>query len=293
MKYAIDLAQLATQIMPEKGLEPEFSQAEMQQLAKIVHTAPPASELEDLSSLLWCSIDNDDSLDLDQLTCAEKKENGATLWIAVADVDAVVAKDTPIDAHAKINTTSVYTPAKLFPMLPEKLSTNLTSLNENEERIALVTKIDIDQAGDRVHSSIIRAVVRNRAKLAYSGVGAWLEGKGPLPDKVREAGLEDNLKLQSDLAQLLRRKRHAAGSLTLESPEAEVRMVEEQIAIEIPAHNLAHQLIEEFMIAANRVMAQVNVPVLRRVVRVPKNWGRIMEVANSYGDNLPLGIVQQ
>ncbi len=289
-----NLVQLATQAMIEKGLQPEFSPEELRQLAQINTPAQQRSEYTDLRSLKWCSIDNDDSLDLDQLTYAEKGADGkTTLWIAIADVDALVTKDSPIDVHARINTTSVYTPAKIFAMLPEKLSTNLTSLNENEDRISVVAKIQINQTGDIEDSSIFQAIVHNYAKLTYSAVGGWLGGLNPTPDKVKQVlGLEEVLKTQHEVAQLLRKNRHKAGALTLQSSKAEAKVSSNnQIIIQLPPHNFAHQLIEEFMIAANRAMVHhftdAKIASLRRVVRIPKYWDRIVEIARSFGENLP------
>ena len=294
MQIITDLAQLANQIMQEKGLLPEFSKDELQQLSQINNPAPLSSKYVDLRSLLWCSIDNDDSRDLDQLTYAEKGTDGkTTLWIAIADVDALVDKDSPIDIHARINTTSVYTPAKIFTMLPEKLSTNLTSLNENEDRVSMVVKIQLNQTGDIENSSIFQAVVRNYAKLTYDAIGRWLEGINTLPDKVKQVpGLDNTLKTQHEAAQILKQKRHEAGSLTLESSEAEVKIRgNDQIDIQLSPHNFAHQLIEEFMIAANRATAQhfcdAKIASLRRVVRIPKYWDRIVEIAKSFGEDLP------
>lgn len=294
MQIIANLAQLANQIMQEKGLQPEFSKDELQQLSHINNPAPLSSKYVDLRSLLWCSIDNDDSRDLDQLTYAEKGTDGkTTLWIAIADVDALVEKDSPIDMHARINTTSVYTPAKIFAMLPEKLSTNLTSLSENEDRVSMVVKIQITQSGDIESSSIFQAIVHNYAKLTYDVIGKWLNEKNSPPDKVKQvAGLENTLKIQHEAAQILKQKRHDAGSLTLESSEAEVKITNNnQIVIQLSPHNFAHQLIEEFMIAANRATAQhfsdAKIASLRRVVRIPKYWDRIVEVAKSFGEDLP------
>lgn len=294
MQITVDLAQLAKQVMLEKGLEPEFSKDELQQLSQINNPAPLSSKYVDLRSLLWCSIDNDDSRDLDQLTYAEKGTDGkTTLWIAIADVDALVAKDSSIDMHARINTTSVYTPAKIFPMLPEKLSTNLTSLNEGEDRVAMVVKIQINRTGDIESSSIFQAIVHNYAKLTYNVIGGWLEGKNSFPDNVKQLpGLEKALKIQHEAAQILKKNRHEAGSLTLESSEAEVKITSnDQILVQLAPHNFAQQLIEEFMIAANRSTAQhfrdAKIASLRRVVRIPKYWDRIVEVAKSFGEDLP------
>ncbi len=294
MPITVDLAQLATQVMKERGLQPEFSKEALIQLSQINNSAPLSSNYVDLTSLLWCSIDNDDSRDLDQLTYGEKgKNNKISLWIAIADVDALVKKDSPIDMHARMNTTSVYTPAKIFPMLPEKLSTNLTSLNENEDRLSIVVKIEINQTGDIENSSIFQAIVHNYAQLTYEAVGGWLEGRSALPDKVKKvSGLENTLKIQHEAAQILKQKRHKAGSLTLESSVAEIKIASNhQIMIRIPPHNFAHQLIEEFMIAANGEVAEhlskAKLASLRRVVRIPKYWNRIVEIAKSFGADLP------
>lgn len=289
-----DLTKLAYQIMQERGLQPEFSKEELQQLSQITQPAPLSSQYVDLRSLSWCSIDNDDSLDLDQLTYAETKDDNKTIiWIAIADVAELVDKGSPIDNHAQMNTTSVYTPAKVFSMLPEKLSTNLTSLNENEDRAAMVVKIQINQTGDIESASIFQAIVHNYAKLTYNTIGGWLEEKNVLPDKIKQIpGLESTLKIQHMAAQLLKQKRHEEGALTLESSKGEAKISNNnQIIIQLSPDNFAHQLIEEFMIAANRATAQhfreAKIPSLRRVVHIPKYWDRIMEIAKNLGTSLP------
>lgn len=292
-KSTYDLERLAKQAMEEKGLLPEFSKQVMQQLQEIDEPASPDGG-EDFRKLLWCSIDNDNSKDLDQLTYAQKESNGnATIWVAIADVDALVQKGTPIDAHAQINTVSVYTPARIFSMLPEKLSTNLTSLNEKEDRVAIVVKVTIASNGEIKEGSISHALVRNNAKLAYNALGAWLEGKGPIPEKINQVpGLEQVIKYQHEIAQLIKNRRHASGALTLESPEPEAKVKEKsEIVLEIQLHNAAHELIENFMIAANHVIAEklktAQISSLRRVVRVPKRWDRIVDVAADLGEKLP------
>lgn len=284
--------QLAVQAMKDRGLEPYFSQEVVSQLESSVQ--PAASACEDLRALLWCSIDNEDSKDLDQLTCIQEGAGGRmTLLIAIADVDAWVAKDSPIDKHAQINTTSVYTPAKVFPMLPEALSKDLTSLNEGKDRLALVSMITIDGEGDVVSSSLVQAMVRNCAQLAYPAVGAWLEEKAAVPQKVKEvSGLDRALLSQHAAAQLLRRRRHAQGALTLETAEVEAKVTEKGgVILQMPSHNAAEQLIEEFMIAANAAMARylrnAHLPSLRRVVRTPKRWDRILWIAAALGVQLP------
>src|ERR1700691_3058847 len=177
------LADIARRAMLERGLLPEFSAAALKQTDAI--TAPAAGagpDIRDLRNLLWASIDNDDSRDLDQLSVAQALADGAvTIWVAIADVDAIVHRGSPIDDHARSNTTSVYTVPRIFPMLPEKLSTDLTSLGEGQERVALVVEMTVTTEGTLSASDIYRALVRNQAKLAYDGVGAWLENKGPAP----------------------------------------------------------------------------------------------------------------
>ena len=274
-------------------MQPEFSSAALEELKKIQQPASKSPITEDLRSLLWCSIDNDDSRDLDQLTFAQKEKDGTTtLWVAIADVDALVPKDSAIDLNAQVNTTSVYTPAKIFPMLPEKLSTDLTSLNENVDRQAVVIKVGMTPDGELIDGKILQGCVRNFAKLTYNGVGAWLNGDGPIPDKVKEVPrLEEVLRFQHETAQILKKRRHSLGSLTLESPEVEAKMRGNEILLKPPSHTFADELIEHFMIAANNVMAthlrDAKIPSFRRVVRIPKNWDRIVEIAFSLGDYLP------
>lgn len=292
-KLKVDLQKLAMQVMQERGLLPKFADEVYVQLNAIKRPADPPLDCKDLRSLLWCSIDNDDSLDLDQLTFAEEQADGTTaLWIAIADVDALVPKNSAIDRHAQVNTTSVYTPAVIFPMLPEKLSTNLTSLGEGQDRVALVIKVVIDHQAEIKEGAVMEAFVRNYAKLAYPSLGAWLEGSAKAPDKVLQVpGLEKALLCQHKAAQALNKRRHTLGALTLESPEVEAKVREDSVILMPPSHNFADQLIEHFMIAANFVMASrlraAKIPSLRRVVRIPKRWDRIIQVAATFGETLP------
>lgn len=290
-----ELARIAIGIMIVRGLEPEFSFAVRDQLNQIEGpVASRDSDIVDLRSLPWCSIDNDDSKDLDQLTVTKKTDgNGWTLLVAIADVDALVAKDTPIDEHALINTRSVYTSARVFPMLPTKLSHNLSSLNPGVDRMAIVCEMHFTQNGDLTKSFIYRAVVHNRAKLAYDAVSIWLEGKGefPWPEK-RVDGLETQLKKQDALAQVLRAKRHENGSLEFDIFQPRASFEGDSIAeIKQQPHNRARQLIEEFMIATNgctsRFLSDAGIYSLRRVVRSPERWLKIVQVAMEYGYSLP------
>ncbi|HEX7190014.1 MAG TPA: RNB domain-containing ribonuclease, partial [Thermoanaerobaculia bacterium] len=201
------LDELAHQAMIDRGLEPDFPDSAMKQLAGITKSAGSDAGIRDMRDLLWCSIDNDDSRDLDQLTVAEDLGNGTVrALVAVADVDGLVKKGTPIDDHARHNTTSVYTAARIFPMLPEKLSTDLTSLVQDQERLSLVIEMTVTDAGAVAQSDIYRAVVVNRAKLAYRGVATWLEGAGPAPAAVTAVlGMDQQLRLQDRIAQTLKR----------------------------------------------------------------------------------------
>jgi len=293
-----DLADVAKQAMIDRGLEPEFSAAAQQQLAGISGPARADGEadagIRDLTPLLWCSIDNDDSKELDQLSVGEDLGGGAVrIFVAIADVDALVKKGTPIDDHARTNTTSVYTAARIFPMLPERLSTDLTSLNQDEDRLALVVEMALDPDGEMTGSAIYRAKVRNKAKLAYDGVAAWLEGKGPAPPALAAAaGLDANLKLQDAAAQKLRARRIENGALELETIQPKAVFDGDKIVdLRQEAHNRARQLIEDFMIAANgataRFLASKGYASLRRVVRSPERWQRIVDVAKEEGESLP------
>ena len=281
--------------MLERGLLPEFSPQALEELEGIQGPAALLSgQTRDLRHLLWCSIDNDDSRDLDQLTVAEAMPDGAVkVLVAIADVDALVKKDSAIDDHARQNTTSVYTEARIFPMLPEKLSTDLTSLNFAEERYAMIVEMIIHREGALQGSDVYAALVRNCAKLTYNGVAAWLENRGPMPKEMAEVnGLAENLRMQDQVAQRLKELRHDHGALTLETTE--MRLVfDADVLVEVDTEkkDRAQDIIENFMIAANgvtsRYLASKRLPSLRRVVRTPKRWDRIREIAADKKFSLP------
>jgi exoribonuclease II len=290
-----DLVRISIAAMTERGLLPEFSTSVEHQLAKIKGPGQdddPA--IFDLTDLLWCSLDNDDSLDLDQLTVGEKLPNGHTkIWVAIADVDVLVKKGTPIDDHARTNTTSVYTSARIFPMLPNKLCTDLTSLNPDVDRLAVVTEMVFRPDASLAGATVYRAKVRNKAKLAYDAVSAWIDGEGALPEAAAAVkGMDAQLRLQDELAQRLRKRRRTEGSLEFETfqPRAQFEG-EDVIGIEQQVQNRGRQLIEEFMIATNgctaRYLASRGGASLRRVVRSPERWLRIVGVAAEYGETLP------
>jgi len=290
-----DLVRIATRVMAERGLEPEFSRAVDRQLAGIEGPGRDgASGIRDLRPLLWCSIDNDDSLDLDQLTACEPLPSGAIrLWVAIADVDALVKPGTPIDEHALTNTTSVYTSARIFPMLPERLCTDLTSLNPGQDRLAVVTEMVFNPDVSLAGSTVYRARVHNRAQLAYDAVSAWLDRDGELPPAAAAVpGMDAQLFAQDALAQQLRARRQAQGSLDLETLQPRALFEGERVVdIRQQPRNRARQLIEEVMIATNgctaRYLAGQGAAALRRVVRSPERWLRIVGVAKDCGDILP------
>lgn len=282
--------------MLEHGFQPDFPDGTDQQLAEIqAQPALPAADgLRDLRNLLWSSIDNDTSRDLDQIEWAEPLPDGRIrVLVGVADVDARVQKDTVIDKHAQIETTSVYTGVKVFPMLPAQLSEDISSLNENEDRVAMVTEICVDSGGTASDGKIYRALVCNRAQLAYSSVGAWLEGHGPAPAKIAaNAQLAAQLKLQDAAALRMEGSRLQHGALDLETLETRpVLKGDQPIDVTQLEKNRATSLIEEFMVAVNGVVARTlqdaGVASIRRIVRTPKRWDRIVELAEGLGTKLP------
>jgi ribonuclease R len=289
------LQRIAHQVMLDRGLLPDFSTEVINEINDIHSPARKSGgSLKDMRDLLWASIDNDDSQDLDQLTVAEKMDNDRVkIRVAIADVDELVKLNSAVDGHAKQNTTSVYTAAEIFPMLPEKLSTDLTSLKIGEDRLAFVIEMIVDNMGSVINSSVYRALVHNYAKLAYNSVAAWLEGKGEIPPAVAAVnGLEENLRLQDQVAQKMKHFRHLQGALSLETIEARPVFDGDMLAsLEVEEKNRAKEIIEDFMVAANGVTARFledrKLPSIRRVVRVPKRWERIVEIAQDHGTKLP------
>ncbi|HZP05100.1 MAG TPA: RNB domain-containing ribonuclease [Terracidiphilus sp.] len=294
--YHFNLVAAAHASMVEHGFQPDFPAGTDKELAAIAtQTALPSSaDIHDLRSLLWSSIDNDTSKDLDQIEWAEQLPDGRIrVLVGVADVDARVHKGSVIDSHAQSETTSVYTGVKVFPMLPAELSEGSTSLNENEDRAAMVVEFTVEPCGEASNGKAYRALVRNRAQLAYHGVGMWLEGKGPAPAKVAaNADLAAQLKLQDKAAQWLVCHRFQHGALDLETIETRPVMLHDEIVdIARQEKNRATSLIEEFMVAVNGVFArtleEAGVASIRRIVRTPKRWERIVELAAGLGATLP------
>jgi exoribonuclease-2 len=286
------LGTIARQAMLDHGLLPDFSAAEQAQADAL--TGPPRDpSARDLRAAEWVSIDNDDSRDLDQLSVAQALADGNTrLLVAIADVDAAVSRGSPLDEHARHNTTSVYTAARIFPMLPERLSTNLTSLVQDQERLAMIVELVVGADGGVVSSDIYRATVVNKAKLAYDSVASWLEGQTAAPKGLESPGLQDQVRLQDRIAQSLGRVRHAQGALTLETVETSAVFDGNVLRDLLPnRNNRAHELIENVMVAANGVAARwlqsKGLPSIRRVLRTPEHWDRIAALAAEHGGHLP------
>ena len=290
-----DLLHIAHQAMIDRGLEPDFPPAVVEQVKGLGGAAKASDRAtRDLRGLPWCSIDNDTSKDLDQLTVAESLPGGSVrVLVAVADVDALVKPAAPLDRHAALNTTSVYTVVRIFPMLPERLSTDLTSLGEGQERLSIVVEMTLAGDGTVQQGEVYRALVTNQAKLAYGSVAAWLDGKAPMPERItRVSGLADNLRLQDRIAQAMKAVRYQHGALDFESLEPQAVVAEDRIVdLRVECHNRAQDLIADFMIAANGVTARFlearGMSVLQRVVRSPERWERIVALAQTFGDRLP------
>jgi len=286
---------VAHRALRDRGLLDAFDSSALEQLDGIrAASQETGADIRDLRALPWCSIDNDESRDLDQLSAALDLGDGSVrVFVAVADVDTLVDKDTPIDAHAAHNTASVYVAGHVYPMLPEKLSTDLTSLGQGLDRISLVVEYVVREEGSLAESEISRGVVRNHAKLAYNAVAAWMDGHGPLPEAAATVpGMDAQLRLQDAIAGRLRELRHQHGALDFASLEARpVFRDDAVVGMHAEQPNRATRLIEEFMIASNGVAARFlegkGRPSLRRVVRSPERWARIVDVAASFGESLP------
>lgn len=291
----LDLQATAKQVMQQHGFEPDFPPEVAQQLASLKDHPPQIAapgDVRDLRSLLWSSIDNDTSRDLDQIEVAEQLPNGdVRIMVGIADVDAFVPKQTPIDQHAARETTTVYTGIRNFPMLPEELSTGVTSLLEDQDRLSVVIEFVVDSSGDIKSNVVYRALVRNKAQLQYNSVGAWLEGKSAAPLKISASSeLQAQLKLQDEVAQKLKGQRYQHGALNLQTDEVHPMVLNEQVVDVVKQQkNRATDLIEDFMVAANGVVARLleKVSSLRRIVRAPERWDRIVQLAAMKGEELP------
>jgi len=293
----VDLQAMARQAMLKNGFEPEFPAPVEQQLAELKNNPPqcaPGADLRDLRHLLWSSIDNDTSRDLDQIEVAEPMPSGETkILVGIADVNIYAGKNSAIDRHAAKETTTVYTGVRNFPMLPEQLSTGTSSLLETADKLSIVTEYIVGVDGVVHSGSVYRAIVHNKAQLTYNAVGAWLEGNSGPPDKVAAStDLQMQLKLQDTAAQALKAERYRHGALNIETIETRPMMLNEKVVDVVKQEkSRATELIEDFMIAANEVVARMldanKVSSIRRVVKTPERWDRIVELAAKQGGQLP------
>lgn len=288
------LAEIARRAMIDYQLQPDFSPAALDEAACLQPPRAVPNGARDLRDLPWCSIDNDDSLDLDQLTVSCPAPGGATrVLVAIADVDALVRAGGAVDDHARHNTTTVYTPARIFPMLPERLSTDLTSLAFDRDRAAVVVDMVVDGEGRVGEAEVYRAVVKNYAKLAYGALAAWLDGEGPMPAALAAVpGLDEQIRTQDKVARRLRQSRQERGALDFQTVETRPVFVGDSVReLAVERDNRARDLIEDFMIAANGATARFldsrNFPSIRRVVRSPERWDRLEALAAEFGDRLP------
>jgi len=290
----LDLQATAKQVMQEHGFNPDFPAEVTTQLASLNGQSRlvPGKDIRDLRNLLWSSIDNDTSRDLDQIEVAKQTSNGdVKILVGIADVDAYVPKLTPIDQHAARETTTVYAGVSNFPMLPEQLSTGTTSLLESQDRPAIVIEFVVASDGSVRSSEVYRAIVTNKAQLQYNSVGSWLEGNSAAPPKVAASSdLQQQLKLQDEVAQRLKTQRYQHGALNLQTDELHPLVLNNQVVDVVKQQkNRATELIEDFMVAANGVVARLleNVDSLRRIERTPKRWDRIVALAATKGEKLP------
>ncbi len=291
-KPMFDLSAAALQTVTDNGFHPTFPPEALAELNALVPSFTPGAI--DQRDLLWSSIDNDTSRDLDQIEVAEALPDGRIkVLVGIADVDAYVRKGLALDSHAQSETTTVYAEVRTFPMLPEQLSTGLTSLLENEDRAAVVTEFIVGLDGEVTDAKSYAATVRNKAQLTYNGVGPWLDGTAPAPPKVAASPeLQAQLKLQNTAAQRLLEARHRLGALSFERTETSAVIENGQVTgLVANKKNSGGMLIENFMVAANEAMARTfvdhKVSSIRRVVSQPARWDRIVELAQRVGGTLP------
>jgi exoribonuclease-2 len=288
-----DLSSAARLAVIEAGFEVDLDDAAKAQVAQVSGPAPIAPGVKDLRGMPWSSIDNKESRDLDQIEVAERLPDGSIrLVVGIADVDVLVPKDSPLDKHALENCTSVYTGVQVFPMLPERLSTDATSLNENGDRLIIAIETVVDANGEVISYDVYRAMARNTAKLSYDEVGAWFGGEAPPKAIVGNKVLNDQLKLQEEASQRLKAERIRNGALEFDTIEATPIAKDGRVVdLEIIHKNRARDLIEDFMIASNVAIARFlearGRSGIRRVVREPERWPRIVEIASRYGESLP------
>lgn len=291
----VDLKAIAWSAMEKYGFRASFPPAVVREVNAIQESAPfDEGEALDLRPLLWSSIDNSDSMDLDQIEYCEQNPDGSVLVrVAIADVDAYVRKNSRADQYANHNGTSVYLDVETFPLFPDRLSKGITSLLPGRDHRAIVIDYTVMPDGSFVSGPVYRALVKNKAKLVYEEVGDWLDGTGSIPAAIKDTpGMEEQVRLQDRTARLLREKRLAEGALDLDTIEPRA-VIENGVVREITVikKNPARSIIEEFMVAANgttvRFLGTRRTSMIQRIVRVPKYWDGIVLTAAACGDHLP------
>ncbi|HIJ06065.1 MAG: Exoribonuclease II [Methanomicrobiales archaeon 53_19] len=291
-----DLRKLADEAMERYGFSPKFPKNVLSEVERLNDEIIPEERrsARDLRSILWISIDNHDTMDIDQIQfCERGPDDEILVKIAIADVDHLVGKGSATDRHAAKHGTSIYTGVVTYPMLPVRLSEDITSLHPKKDKLAVVIEYAVLSDGSIRHGEIYPAIVRNKAKLVYEVVGEWLENQGVFPyEDLDIPALPEQLLLQHEAAQKMKAERAKQGFLDLETIEASPVMVEGSVTgLVIQQESPAHSLIEEFMISANRTLvARLNersYPMIQRIVRTPRNWQGIVEEAASYHYRLP------
>ncbi|MBW3566250.1 MAG: RNB domain-containing ribonuclease [Acidobacteria bacterium] len=288
------LFEIARQAMIDRELLPDFSREAMEQVSRLESPPPLDDDAEDMRSLPWVSIDNDDTIDIDQVSYATTDHNDAIrLYVGIASVDWLVDIGTPVDRHAAHNTTTVYTPVHNFLMIPAELCTDLTSLSENADRMGLVIEMVIETDGTLSFEKVYPARLRNHSKLAYDSLSRWLDEEIPELDGVTgNSGIEESIRLQDEASRRLFAQRRRLGALELDTIESHAILEDDEVVDLVESkRNRARLLIENQMIAANgvttRCLESKNFPTFRRIVRKPRRWDRIMSIAEERGGKLP------
>jgi exoribonuclease-2 len=297
---SIDLRVVARQALLDRGINIDFPASVVTEAREAVEPNYKKLGVRDLTNWLWSSIDNDDSRDLDQIEYLDISTQGKwVLYVAIADVEYFVRKGSALDKYAATNTCSIYTGVQVFPMLPNELSTDLTSFNQGKTRLAVVTETHISKDGEVVSSTVFPAIVKNQARLAYDAVAAWLEGVTPERDPTgsieklsRNPALQDQIREQEKVAISLRKHREARGALDFVSPQLRATTTPDgKVEVGAQYANRATIIIQEFMVATNEAVDQFlqekKLPSIQRIVREPKNWPRMAEIASVHGTTLP------
>ncbi len=282
-------------MLRENGFKVEFPPEVTAEIEHVANPATPSSGVLDMRELPWTSIDNRESKDLDQIEVSERVEGGGIrLSIAIADVDAWAPKGSLVDQRAFENTASIYTGVAVFPMIPDTLSEDRTSLNEGQDRLAVVTEMIVMPDGTLTGERVYRALVKNHAKLAYPDVAPWLEGTGGIPGKLANAPLlAEQVMMQNEASERLQRRRQEKGALDFETTEARPVAKDGHIVdLEVQVKSRSKELVEDLMIAANGVTARYleakGFPSIRRIVKTPRRWERIVDLARGLGFELPV-----